>query len=68
MLATVTTRSSVWTNSNLLDSAIPWQRDMADRAQALRAKLIANPSEAQHQLDARETKSVRNLGLERSRR
>jgi len=53
---------------NLLDRAIPWQREMADRAQALRAKLIANPPDAEHQLDAWETESLRNLGVESSSR
>lgn len=49
---------------NLLDPAIPWQREMADRARALRSLLLRNPSDAHKQLESWEAESVRNLGLE----
>jgi hypothetical protein len=52
---------------NLLDKKISWQRDMADRSQVLKAKLVENPSEAQQQLEAWEAESARNLGLEEFR-
>jgi hypothetical protein len=47
-----------------LDMKISWQRDMADRAQALRTKLSDNPSEAQKQLEAWEAETTKNLGIE----
>ena len=34
------------------DLDVTWQRDIADQAKALRAKLVANPAEAQLQLEA----------------
>ena len=49
---------------NLLDGKLSWQHDMADRAQVLKDKLVANPSEAQQQLEAWQKESVSNLGLE----
>jgi len=49
---------------NLLDPAIQWQSEMADRARALRSLLVRDPPDAQKQLEAWETESVRNLGLE----
>jgi hypothetical protein len=49
---------------NLLDPAIQWHREMADRARALRSLLVRDPTDAQRQLQAWETESVRNLGLE----
>jgi hypothetical protein len=49
---------------SLLDGKLSWQRDMADRAQVLKDRLVANPSEAQQQLEAWQEESVSNLGLE----
>jgi hypothetical protein len=47
----------------LLDLKIPWQREMAERAETLKVKLT-NPTDAQHQLEAWETETLQNLGLE----
>jgi hypothetical protein len=49
----------------LLDVKIPWQREMANRAGILKAKLLSNPVEVQRQLEAWEAESVKNLGLEK---
>jgi hypothetical protein len=51
----------------MLDVKVPWQLEMAERAQALKSKLLASPAEAQHQLDVWENESAKNLGLERFR-
>lgn len=51
----------------LLDAKIPWQRAMAERAETLKAKLLADPVEAQRQLEAWENESAKNLGLEKFR-
>ncbi len=48
-----------------LDLRVAWQREMADRARALEAKVLADPRAAQHQLDIWEGESIRNLGLGR---
>ena len=48
----------------LLDMKIPWQRDMAERAEILKVKLLADPIEAQEQLKTWEAETLRNLGLE----
>jgi hypothetical protein len=50
-----------------LDVRISWQREMAKRAEVLKAKLLADPGEAQRQLEAWETESLSNLGLEKFR-
>jgi hypothetical protein len=47
-----------------LDLKLAWQSEIADQVKTLRTKLVANPSEAQQQLEAWEAESVRNLGLE----
>ena len=47
-----------------LDLNVAWQREIADQAKALRAKLVTNPIEAQQQLDAWEAETVHNLGLD----
>jgi hypothetical protein len=47
-----------------LNLKVAWQSEIADQAKALKAKLVANPSEAQQQLEAWEAESARNLGLE----
>jgi cytochrome c-type biogenesis protein CcmH/NrfG len=49
---------------NQVDLNVAWQREIADQAKALQAKLAANPAEAQEQLEAWETETIRNLGLE----
>jgi len=51
-----------------LDLNVAWQQEMADLAKDLKTKLVANPSEAQQQLEAWEAESARNLGLEDFRR
>lgn len=51
----------------LLDVKVPWQREMAERAESLKAKLFANPKEAQDQLETCEAETLRNLGLENFR-
>jgi len=50
----------------LLDLKIPWQREMAERAETLKVKL-ANPADAQRQLEAWEAETLQNLGLEKFR-
>lgn len=50
----------------LLDLKIPWQREMAERAETLKVRL-ANPADAQRQLQAWETETSQNLGLEKFR-
>ena len=47
-----------------LDLNVAWQREIADQAKALRAKLVTSPNEAQQQLDAWEAETVHNLGLD----
>lgn len=51
----------------LLDVKIPWQREMAERADVLKTKVLANPAEAQRQLEAWESETSQNLGLEKFR-
>jgi hypothetical protein len=48
----------------LLDVKVPWQHDLAERAESLRSALTENPSEAQHRLEAWEADTVKHLGLE----
>jgi len=50
-----------------IDLKIPWQREIADEAEVLKSKLLANPDDGQRQLDEWEAESVRNLGLEKFR-
>jgi hypothetical protein len=54
---------------HLLDmkESYPWQREMAERAEKLKAQLIADPEDAQHQLDVWESETVKNLKLEKFR-
>jgi len=47
-----------------VDLNIGWQSDIAVQAGALRAKLIANPIDAQQQLERWETETVHKLGLD----
>jgi hypothetical protein len=49
---------------NQLDLNVAWQREIADQAKAMRAKLVANPVEAQQQLEAWEAETVHNLGFD----
>jgi hypothetical protein len=51
--------------ARLLDARVPWQREMAERAQTLSLQLLGDASEAKRQLDAWEAESVLNLGLEK---
>ena len=51
----------------LLDAKVLWQREMAERAEVLKTKLLTNPAEAQWQLEAWESETTQNLGLERFR-
>jgi hypothetical protein len=48
---------------NLVESAVPWQREIAQRAEILKSKLEANPAEAQRQLEIWENETTENLGL-----
>jgi hypothetical protein len=52
--------------ARLLDLKIPWQREMAERAGTLKVKL-ANPADAQRQLEAWEAETLQNLGLKKFR-
>jgi hypothetical protein len=38
---------------------------MAERARALKARLLVNPASAQQQLEAWESETAKNLGLEK---
>ena len=49
---------------NLIDTTVPWQREIASRAQLVRAKLRRNVEEAQKHLYGWEAETVSNLGLE----
>lgn len=49
---------------NQVDLNVGWQRDLGDQAKALRDKLVANPIEAQQQLEAWEAETVHNLGFD----
>ncbi|MGA2280263.1 MAG: hypothetical protein ABSG80_08175 [Verrucomicrobiota bacterium] len=51
--------------THLLDMKVPWQFEMAERADALRSQLLNDPASAQKQLEVWEAESVRNLGLEK---
>jgi len=51
----------------MLDVKVPWQREMAERAEVLKTKLLTNPAEAQRQLEAWESETSQNLGLEKFR-
>lgn len=53
--------------ARLLDAKVPWQLEMAERANALKSQLLSDASGAQKQLEAWEAESVRNLGLEKFR-
>jgi hypothetical protein len=46
-----------------LDLKSDWQREMAERAESLRGKLILNPTEAQRQLETWEAESAKELGV-----
>jgi hypothetical protein len=50
--------------SRVLDDGIPWQREMADRAEFLRRTLVAEPASAQQLLDNWELETLRRLSLE----
>jgi hypothetical protein len=52
---------------SVVDLSIVWQGEMAERARYLKSLLVRNPSDAEKQLEAWETESVRNLGLEEFR-
>lgn len=52
---------------SLSSSAVAWERDIASRAQMLRAKLVENPADAQQQLETWESETAKNLGLEKFR-
>jgi hypothetical protein len=47
-----------------LDIAIPWQREMAERAEWLRKIVASNPADAQRQLETWEAETAKSLGLE----
>ncbi len=50
-----------------LHDEIPWRREMAERALSLQGMLLNDPAAARRQLDAWETQTVKNLGLEQFR-
>jgi hypothetical protein len=50
----------------LLDDSVAWQREMAQRARALRQKLLEDVGGAQKQLDVWETETSAKLGLRTS--
>ncbi|HPO17224.1 MAG TPA: hypothetical protein PLI09_27570 [Candidatus Hydrogenedentes bacterium] len=50
-----------------IDQAVPWQREMAERALHFSRTLLADPAKAQFQLNEWEVESIRNLGLEKFR-
>jgi hypothetical protein len=50
--------------SDRIDLKVAWQREIADQAGALRAKLVADPAEGQRQLETWEAETIKNLGLE----
>lgn len=47
-----------------LDLEMPWQREIADRSQTLKYKLVSNPANALRQLQEWEILTIRSLGLE----
>lgn len=47
----------------LTDTTVPWQQEVAFRAQSIRAKLLADPEDARRQLTLWETETINNLGL-----
>jgi hypothetical protein len=49
---------------NRLDMSVAWQRQIAEQATNLKAKLVASPAEARQQLESWEAETVRNLGLD----
>lgn len=51
----------------MLDSKVPWQLEMTERASALRLQLHTDVPGAQKQLEAWEAESISNLGLEKFR-
>jgi len=51
----------------MLDVKVPWQLEMAERANALKLQLLSDVAGAQKQLEAWEAESIRNLGLEKFR-
>lgn len=48
----------------LLDGKVPWQREMAERAETLIGKLAVNPADAQQQLETWEAETAKNLSLD----
>lgn len=51
----------------LLNVKIPWQLEMANRAQMMKSLLISNPAVARNQLENWENETIHNLGLENYR-
>jgi hypothetical protein len=45
----------------------PWQRELIERAEALKRKLLANPANALCELETWEVETAKNLGLEKYR-
>jgi len=50
--------------SNLLNSDIQWEREMAERAQVLTMDLLADQELTRRRLDLWESETIRNLGIE----
>lgn len=53
---------------NSLDPSSDWELAMASRADLLKTKLLKNPEEAKKQLEAWESETIHNLGLEKFRK
>jgi hypothetical protein len=51
---------------SMVDDAVPWQRDIGNRAVDLKVKASTNPVEAMRQLDAWKAESLRDLKLKES--
>lgn len=47
-----------------LDLSVAWQQEIAELCRTLKEKVVAGPEPAQQQLEAWETETLRNLGLE----
>jgi hypothetical protein len=48
----------------LVDTDVPWQQELASRAESIRDQLLADSQKAQRQLTSWETETINNLGLD----
>lgn len=51
----------------MLNVKVSWQNEMVERAEMIKKKLLDDPSKAQAQLEAWESATLQNLGLEKFR-